>query len=309
MVDGIPVVRGIDPGNAALDQITFFAGFDGTAAGFWDGAIAAVGVYEGNHQDDADWAAVRAEIVSYYGITYTDTPSGSNPSANIAWTADYNADSSAAANGAAVGAVWRDDSGNGRHAWQDVASARPLMVSSVAALNNQKAFDFDGTNDFFFRRRTTALTAPWSCLLVIVADAVDSTQRIIGTSDASSARGVGFGTGGSGQFAASLGGTGSLTSASSSAVNGTAYLIEFYSNGASSQMWVNGTSVAGPATAGSTPTVNIISLGAGMSASVGSDFYNGRIATAKFLDGSNHRDHVNYAAEIAAIKSKYGFVY
>jgi len=306
-IDGVLISNATDPGNAALDQITMFAGYDGTLAGFFDGAVASLGVYEGDHGTDPGWAAARAEIVTYFGIDYAAQPGTATPSANIPWTGDYNADSSGVADGATVEPFWRDDSGNGRALWQDDPTQRPTLVAASAPLNNQPAFDFTG-GQVFMRRLSSLLSDPWSVLFVVVPDNVDSTQRIIGTNEASSGRGVGFITTTTGAFSASLGGSGALT-APSTISNGTAYLVEFFSNGASSQMWVNGTSVAGPASAGSSPTPNFLSLGAGVTTSSPGAQYDGRLACAKFLVGSNHRLHANYAAEIAALKSKYGFVY
>lgn len=69
------------------------------------------------------------------------------------------------ADGAAV-ASWRDASGNAADAVQAAAGNQPLYRASVAALNNHKAIQFDGVDDYLLGPVATAETGAFSIVVV-----------------------------------------------------------------------------------------------------------------------------------------------
>lgn len=302
-VNGHLITSGVTPGTAGFDQFVMGAGWAGTPGNFWDGSIALMAIYEGEIRSASGWGTVRDDIIADYDITYTAAPVVSSPS-TFGWSIDLNADSSAASNGANVEGVWRDDSGNGLHVYQDYVNYRPLKIASLAAVNNQAVFDFNGSSMFMVHRQLSTVTAPWSALVVFVPDLADSGGRLVGTSDASSARGFGQSSTSTGRFQMALGGSGSLESGSP--VAGTAYLMEVYSNGSSSYIKVNGTTLI-TGSAGATPAVNMVCIGAGLTTATPGSYFDGKIATVKFFVGGNHVDHTGWATEYATIKTKYGF--
>ena len=304
-VNGVTVTQNISTGAGSVEQLVMGANHDGTASGFFDGHLGVVGVFMGDLSAYTDWSAARAEICTAYGITY-ETP-GTAAGQTFDWSVNLNADSSPASDGAAAGGIWTDDSGNGRHLYQDNPSQQALKVSSVAAINNQPAFDFvPGSLNYYFRRRLSGwLTTTFSMLAVVVLDNADYAGAIISMNDVSAGRYFGQNATSTGRWYASIGGTGSLEGGTPATA--TAYLVEVIAAAGSSTFYVNGTAVAGPAAIG-TLSPNVLAVGAALNPSP-SVFMDGRIATVKVFAGGSHRDASGWSTELAAIKTKYGFTY
>jgi hypothetical protein len=301
-VNGTVVTTGITPGTAGLDHLVLGANFDAGVTGPFDGHLALAGVYSGELEDDAGWAAARTQICTAFGITYSTpaAPAGQT----FAWTANWNADSFVASNGVQVAGIWVDDSGNGHHLYQDAESMRPTMVTSYATLNNQKALDFvPGSFNHFYVRKDPVLTSVFSVLAVLTFDNADYAGAVFDATDGGTTSAYfGQSTTSTGRFYAALGGTGTLEAGSP--VADTAYVIEWIVNGSSSTTLVNGVTVAGPAAIGTTIPA-MLAIGASFSGPSPSTFMDGKIATVKAYAGGSHQDQVGWATEKAAIETKY----
>lgn len=303
-INGLTVVTGIDPGTSgAVNQLVLGAGYTSSAANFFNGAISLVALYDGHHALEAGWEAARAQLVSYYNIDYLDSPTPPAPYSFPYW-GFWRADSSAVANGATVERYWRDDSGNGRDLMQDHPSLRPTKVSASAPLNGQPAFNFNGTTQYMYRKAISGVGPIFSMWVVLEADVVDTSNRIIGLAHNSGSRGLGNSTTGTGTFQAAIGGTGALSGGTPAVSTG--YFVELIVNGASSILAVNGVTVAGPASPGNSPDINAIIAGGGLASGSGGSLYDGRIAAFAIYNSGSHRDHAGWAAERAAIQAKYG---
>lgn len=90
-------------------------------------------------------------VISWHTAFWASDPGWSNPG-------DGNAVSS-----------WRDYSGNGHTATQASGSLQPLFRSSVSALNNQPAVEFDGSNDAMATASFTAVPQTLSVVVVFKA--------------------------------------------------------------------------------------------------------------------------------------------
>ncbi len=300
-VNGIVVARSITPGTAGFDQVVLGANYDGSVTGPFNGHLALAGVYSGEIETDGAWAAARAEICTAFDITYS-TPAAS-AGQTFAWTANWNADSFGASNGTTVEGIWTDDSGNGHHLYQDNEAWRPTMISSYATLNNQKTLDFvPGSSHHFYRRIDATLTTVFSVLAVVTLDNADYVGTILDTADSGGGGYMGQSATSTGRFYGAIGGTGTLEGGTPA--TDTAYVIEWIVNGSSSILAVNGSTIAGPASSGTT-TPNILSIGAALSSASPYNFMDGKIATVKVFAGGSHRDASGWATEKTAIETKY----
>jgi hypothetical protein len=169
--------------------------------------------------------------ISWFRVYWADDPSWSNPG-----------------NGNAVSS-WRDASGANDHVTQGTAGSRPIFRSSVAALNNRGAVEFDGTDDYVASGTGASLQAqPFTVVMVVTAWGASADNVIFGCSgnDCRIARGYP-----GAQEVAIYAGGGDYSGTSRGDAN--AHLYTFLFNAASSAIGIDGsilTTAASPGTRG-----------------------------------------------------------
>lgn len=275
--------------SASGDTITWPAELN------WDGGGTGPSLLAG------EWALIEMVHLPSFGplawVLSTGVWTPDPPITLVDWHAAYNAsDASANGDGNVLTSTWVDASGNGRDL--SVLTAAPTYDSSYPNLNGQPAVVFSGGQNI----KTVSMTGdqihqPFSVVAFVVPTS-QVTQRILSTVQGNG-RGIGVQTVGNwtwqGSSTLRISSTGGVTS-------NVPVLIEAYANGASSELHINGTSVAS-GDAGS-DVINIISLGATGGATPANHFF-GALAFAGIMSG-DHSTDTDWAILRAALANKYG---
>ncbi len=230
------------------------------------------------------------------GAIATSAPAPSfDPLVDITWAAAYFAedpDWTPPADGGAV-SQWDDGSGNARHVSQGTGTARPTYRASVAALNGKPAVQWDGTSDVLSSSTFTAVTQPWSWVIVADATGAAAVRRAVSNNGGTSwvRRDV------TTDDLTVNPGTSNVTAAGT--LTG-AHLLIGVGNGASSAAILDGTSTTGGS---GTATWTIVHLGA---SSAATEVWAGHIAFAGLYSG-DITGNAKYADLKTWVAAHYGF--
>lgn len=202
------------------------------------------------------------------------------------------------ADGAPVGAT-RDLSGNNRPMRQGTSGSRPTFRDSTTALNNKASIEFDGTNDYMSTEAWSALSQPYSMVLIFEVLAVPASFATFLSGRLSSGTAQLFAMDSSGRKWG-LGGSSNQLVGSSVTTGAHAMRGKIHSN-TDNDMTIDGTLATGSGNLGA-DLCNGMRLGAN-SGSI--SFANIRVAFAGIYNG-DVAAHANWSAFCSWALSTYG---
>lgn len=187
---------------------------------------------------------------------------------------------------------WRNQSGGGDPA--NTGTNRPTFRSSTAAFNNRATVEFASASSQYLDFNIADQAQSFKLLLVCSA-ATGAAQRFLGRGAAATAQGLGVTAGNaySLHYGANLNGSTS---------DANPHVLRATVNGASSQLWKDGSSIlSGSASTGNQQR---FLLGAGYDGSAFGNYLNGHIAFAAIYSGAT--SDTDLATLETALKSHYG---